>query len=321
MNTVRRFLFIFFCLTSLASQAQENTRKLSVGLATWSGYPESVKGFKQAMRNGGYIEGDTVDYLYGVSNGDKDKQREIALQFKEASVDLVYALTTPGTSIVKEILPSDTPIVFSIVTYPADSGLIESFEYSGNNLVGTSNYVPIHHYVNLLASILPQTKSVAIFHRKGEPNSKIQAVGMIRALKRKGIKVLDREPTTIEETREMALALVGQADVFMTTTDTLMQGGAELALIEISLASGVPILSSNKKGIEMGSTFGPVADFYTLGLMSGKKAVQILHDNKIPAQLESEYQNPPLSFINRNSIKKLNISLPNKFLNTVKWVE
>ena len=57
-------------------------------------------------------------------------------------MDLVYSLTTPGTAIVKEVLPSDTPIVFSIVTYPADAGLIESFEYSGNNLVGTSNYVP-----------------------------------------------------------------------------------------------------------------------------------------------------------------------------------
>ena len=32
---------------------------------------------------------------------------------------------------MKKIMPHFTPIVFSIVTYPADSELIESFEYSG----------------------------------------------------------------------------------------------------------------------------------------------------------------------------------------------
>ncbi len=52
-----------------------------------------------------------------------------------------------------------------------------------------------------------------------------------------------------------------KADVFMTTTDTLMQGGGEEELIKISLDKKIPILSSNKKGIGQGSTFGPVADF------------------------------------------------------------
>ena len=123
----------------------------------------------------GLVEGRNVEYLYRDSGGDSGKQREIAQEFKEAGVDLVYSLTTPGTAIVKEVMPEDTPIVFSIVTYPADSGLIESFEYSGNNLVGTSNYVALRHYVNLLQAAVPGATTVAIFHRKGEPNSRIQA--------------------------------------------------------------------------------------------------------------------------------------------------
>ena len=56
--------------------------------------------------------------------------------------------------------------------------------------------------------------------------------------------------------REMALALVDKVDVFMTTTDTLMQGGGEKLLIEISLDKKIPIISSNKNGIEAGSTLG-----------------------------------------------------------------
>ena len=49
-----------------------------------------------------------------------------------------------------------------------------------------------------------------------------------------------------------------------------MQGGGEQALIEISLDKKIPVLSSNKTGIEQGSTFGIVAVFYVLGQMSGE---------------------------------------------------
>lgn len=130
-------------------------------------------------------------------------------------MDLVYSLTTPGTTIIKKIMPETTPIVFSIVTYPADSGLIESFEYFGNNLVGTSKYVELTNYVKLLKTILPHTKTLAIFHREKEPNSKIQAANMIRLLKREGIRTIDLEPETVKEMHQMALAIAAKVDVFM----------------------------------------------------------------------------------------------------------
>jgi len=317
-NVFIGILLVFFSINSFSS---EKSALLTVGLSVWSGYPESVKGFKHAMQEGGFIEGDNVNYILKASNTDKNKQREIASQFKDLKVDLVYSLTTPGTIIIKEILPADTPIVFSIVTYPADSGLIESFEYSGNNLVGTSNYVPLNHHVDLLTNMLPEAKKVAIFHRKGEPNSKIQTASLTRAFKRQGIKVINQAPVSIEEVKTMALSLIGKVDAFVTTTDTLMQGGGEKALIDISLKNKLPILSSNKSGIENGSTFGPAADFYTLGFMSGTKAVQILLRNKTPAQLESEFQNPPLIMLNKQSIDKLGLTVPSRLHSSAKWVD
>ena len=285
----------------------QSERIYKIGISVWTGYPSSVKGFKEALETGGLVECKNVEYLYGKSGADREKQQQIIRDFKEAKVDLVYSLTTPGTTIAKEIMPETTPIVFSIVTYPADSGLIDSFEYSGNNLVGTSNYVALGEYVRLLKSVLPETKTIAIFHRKKEPNSKIQAANLIRLLKKQGIETIDREPESIEELRQMALGLVGNVDVFVTTTDTLLQGGGEKALIEVSKKEKIPILSSNKNGIENGSTLGPVADFYTLGRMSGEMAIKILKDNISPAELESKIQDPPVTLVNRKSMEGLGI--------------
>lgn len=300
---------------------EQHGKIYKVGISVWTGYPDSVRGFKEAMASRGLIEGENVKYLFAQSGLDKERQASIARGFREAGVDLVYSLTTPGTIIMKEVMPTTTPIVFSIVTYPDDVGLIRSFDYSGNNLVGTSNFVEYSHYVKLLRAILPRAKTLAIFHRKTEPNSKIQAANMTRLLKREGITVMDLEPGSIEELRRMALEVAGKADVFMTTTDTLMQGGGEDALVGISLEKKIPILSSNKHGIENGATFGAVADFYILGKMSGEMAARILKEGIRPAQLKSRIQEPPLILINKRSARMLNIRIPESKLQNFRYME
>ncbi len=296
------------------------SERFKIGLAVWSGYPESVKGFKEGLAEQGLIEGQNVTFIQGEKSTNEQLQKNVALSFKNAKVDLVYSLTTAGTNIVKSVMPETTPIVFSIVTYPADSGLIESFEYSGNNLTGTSNYVPIYQYFNLLKLILPRIKTIAIFHRKNEPNSKIQSANMLRVLKREGIIGLDREPENIAQVTRMGEELIGKVDAFMTTTDTLMQSGGEKALIKLSLKNKIPILSSNKTGIIQGSTFGPVADFHTLGKMAGKKAALILMQGASPSRIRSEIQQPPLFLVNRHSTEMLGISISRKAQKLITWI-
>lgn len=71
----------------------------------------------------------------------------------------------------------------------------------------------------------------------------------------------------------------------------------------------IPILSSYKKGIEQGATFGPVADFYVLGKMAGEKAVAILKGQAKPKKLESELMSPPLWLGNKSAVKKMGIPM------------
>jgi putative ABC transport system substrate-binding protein len=302
---MKGILSSFLMLLSFMVNAEQE--KLTIGLSVWSGYPESVRGFKDALAEGGFVEGTNVEFIHRNALSNNESQKNIATEFFERNVAMVYSLTTPGTIIIKEKLPTQTPIIFSIVTYPADSGLIESFDYSGNNLVGTSNFVPLQNYIDLLLSVLPEAKTIAIFHRKGEPNSKIQASNLIRLFKKVGIKVIDFEPQSIDETVQFAKSVIKDIDAFVTTTDTLMQNGAELALIELSRQYNVPVLSSNKEGIEQGATFGPVADFYTLGKISGIMAAQILQGKAEPHTLESKYQKTPTVLVNKLRFNKLGL--------------
>ena len=314
----KKMLYISVLLMLISMPVQAEYR---IGLAVWSGYPDSVKGFKAGLATHNIKEGNNLTLIHGKESSDKSIQADVAQQFIDEKVDLVYSLTTPGTAIMKSLLPEDTPIVFSIVTFPADSGLIESFDYSGNNLTGTSNYISMRHFIHMMDMITPDIKHAAIFHRKGEPNSKIQSANFIRQLRRKGIAVTDLEPENLEELIQMAEDVVSRADLFITTTDTLLQSGGEEALIRISLKYKVPVLSSNKTGITQGALYGPVADFYTLGYMAGEKAADILKNGTPPSRISSEWQDPPLFLINRASLQHLGINLPEAVLDKVHFVD
>ncbi|MBV1873747.1 MAG: ABC transporter substrate-binding protein [Gammaproteobacteria bacterium] len=311
-STLLNALLLLLVLPVYQAYAQDHD--VTIGISTWTGYPKSVEGFKKGLQAGG-VNLSKVRFLERQSGIDKQKQQGIVKEFTDQQVDLVFSLTTSGTTICKAGLANNVPIVFSVVTYPADSGLIESFEYSANNLVGTSNFVPYHHYDGLLARFLPSVKTIAIFIRKGEPNSKLQAVEMRRLFRARSIKATIHGLVDVDAVKQRAQSLVGKVDVFMTTTDTLMQSGGEKALIEISKAHKIPILSSNKVGIEMGSTFGPVADFYTLGKMSGRMAAQILLKGKTPSELSSLLQDPPDYLVNRGALQHLGIEMPNNMTN------
>jgi len=270
----------------------------------------------------GLIEGKDVIYLERSAGANKDKQREIAELFKAKKVDLVYSLTTSGTVIIKQVMPETTPIVFSIVTYPSDAGLIESMEYSANNLVGTSNYVPEKFFYEIIEGVFPYAKSVLIFHRYGEPNSKIQAVNLKRLIKKTGADVKIISAKSLDDLDNKAKKYIDKLspEILVTTTDTLMQNGGEQVLAKLAKANKLAILSSNKSGIELGATLGPVADFKILGSMSGLMAVKILKESTLPTHMASKYMQPPLILVNKAAQKTLSISIPEHFKN-VRYVD
>ncbi len=208
------------------------------------------------------------------------------------------------------------------MTYPSDAGLIESMEYSANNLVGTSNYVPEKFFYEIIEGVFPHAKSVLIFHRYGEPNSKIQAVNLKRLIKKTGADVKIVSAKSLEDLEVKAKKYIDKLkpEVLVTTTDTLMQNGGEEVLVRIGKKLKLAILSSNKLGIEAGATLGPVADFNILGSVSGLMAVKILKESTLPTHMASKYMQPPLILVNKGALKKLGLSIPEHFKN-VRYVD
>jgi len=284
--------------------------KKTIGISQWSSnqdYEDNIEGFKQSLAESGYIEGENLEIIYENPGGEEEKQREIIQSFIDQDVDLIYSLTTPGTLIVQEMV-QDKPIVFSIVTFPVEAGLIDSFSNSKNNLVGTSNHIPIARQYYEFERIVPNTKNIAFVHREDEINSLIQLEEFNGLANLRKINITDISAVDLDDLYVKIESKIQEVDALYSACDTLIQNGGEEIVIELSKKYKKPTFTCNKRGVIKGDLVGDVADPYELGIKSGLKAADIL-DGMEPSKLETEYQRFDNVIINKNTAEELGITL------------
>lgn len=292
-------------------------KPILVGIARWvtnEEYDRNIAAFKEALTLAGFIEGREIQYLIRNPELDGEKQREIIQEFLDKKVDLIYSLTTPGTLIAKE-MTKDIPIVFSIVTYPVEAKVIQSLENSGNNLVGTRNYISINRQLDTFLQIQSGVKNIGCVHRVGEPNSAIQCKELTQAALKKGIRVIDIASASKDALPD-DLEAAGNPDALFSTCDTLIQGGGEEIVIAYAKKNRLPDFSCNKSGLKKGSLIGNIADFAVIGKIAGQKAARLL-TGATPQSLKTESPEKDYIMINLARARELGIEVSTEFILSV----
>lgn len=292
---------------------RKNTNIIAVSISKWvpdgnEAYDNNIQGFKDAITTAGFIEGRDIIYKTYSANSDKETQEKITRELKNEA-DLIYSLTTPGTSIIKNEIDS-IPVIFSIVTYPVESGLIDNITSSKNNLTGTRNWIPTSRQLTNFLEIAPNTKKIAFIHRKNESNSTIQLEEMKLAANEKNIEVIEIAAESKEEITTLLKSAAG-IDAIYSACDTLVQGEAEQEIINYALQNKIPSFSCNESGPRKGDLIGTVTDFYEIGNLAGNKAALVLEGLK-PTSLETSTTSKPLIIINKKTADMLGLTIPQK---------
>jgi putative ABC transport system substrate-binding protein len=286
-------------------------KTFTIGIAQWVSSPEyqkNVNAFKAELARRGYTEGKNVRFLSAIAKADKTEQRRIITEFKKAHVDLVYSLTTPGTLVARDIL-STTPIVFSIVTYPVETGVVAALSNSGCNAVGTRNYMPPSRQFYFFERVYSSAKRIAFVHRAGEPNSTIQLKEFRDLLSARNIEVVEVAANNITDLREKLLSVLPTVDAVYSACDTLIQSGGEDVVIALCKEFKRPDFSCNKDGVTKGSLIGDVADFKVIGKIAGEKAAQILAGAS-PQWLATESPRDDYVIVNLKTARELGVTVP-----------
>ena len=127
--------------------------------------------FQQAMRELGYVEGQTVRYEF--RSGQAPQLPELAAELVRLKADAIVGWFTPGATAAKQAT-REIPIVMAGAGDPVGTGLIESLARPGGNITGMGGLAPelAGKCIELVREMLPSARRVAVLVNAPDPFSK-----------------------------------------------------------------------------------------------------------------------------------------------------
>lgn len=263
-------------------------------------------GFKDALADAGY----EVEWTEQNAQGDQSIAASIAGSFASDDLDLVLAIATP-TAIALAQAVTDIPVLFTAVTDPVGSDLVDSMEEPGGNVTGTSDAVGVEDLLELVTRIAPDAKTVGIVYNAGEPNAVTQVEWAQEAADELGLTLELATADTSGGVQQAADSL--DVDAFFVITDNTVVSALE-TLIQVAEDKRIPVIASEGDSVARGAIATIGIDYYSLGYQTGQMAVRILKGEAEPATTPVEVQTELALYLNTGAAERMGVTIPEDLL-------
>lgn len=267
----------------------------------------ATKGFKQAIIDAGYVEGETVKFDEKNANAEIATSTTIAQTFATKGVDLMLGVATPMAQAAMQNI-TDFPVLFTAVTDPVAADLVVENDAPGSNVTGTSDLTPVADQIDLITEIRPETKKIGIVYSSGEVNSQVLVELAREAAKAHGIEVVEATVTNAGELKQATESL-GDVDAIYTPSDNLVISGIG-AVVSVAEERGILVVGADAAHVEGGAVATIGIDYEKLGYQTGEMAVRILQDGADPATMAVETSKDLQLVLNLESAKRIGVELP-----------
>lgn len=283
---------------------------IKVGISQFVQHPAldaATAGFKEALADAGYTEGENVEYDVQNAQGEVPNANTIATTFASGNYDLVLAVATPSAQAAAQAI-MNYPVLFTAVTDPVAAGLVDSNEAPGANITGTSDINPVAEQLKLLTEIDPDAKKVGIVYSSGEVNSEVQVKLAKEAAAELGLTISEATVSNASDIQQATNSL-GDVDAIYVPTDNVVVAGLA-ALIQIAEQKGIMVIGAEAGTVEGGAVATVGIDYHKLGYQTGEMAVRILTEDADPATMPVETSKEFELVINPGAAKRMGVEIP-----------
>lgn len=280
-----------------AAAAQTPAEPFHVFLVVWRGETPVENGFRAYMQENG------IPVRYTLRNLEQDRSRipEVVADIQAAQPDLVHTFGTSATvGVFGRHGESDPathvhgiPGVFSIVAYPIEARIVESFESTGRPLTGTAFLPPVERQLDALLEYR-SIERLGVVYNSLETNSVINVEQLRGAAQERGIELLEA-PVPLDDDGRADATRIDEA------VDRLAGGGVEFmyvgpdsfvtrnraAVTGLAAERGIPTFAGTDATFDGPSqaVLGFVSRYFLVGKLAGAQAARILVDGERPEDL------------------------------------
>jgi putative ABC transport system substrate-binding protein len=295
-------------------QAQQPVRVPRIGFLASISATEYLQGFRQGLRERGYLEGQNIEIEVRLAEGEYERLPALAAELVRLQVDVIVAATVPAIEAAHDATGA-IPIVMSVTVDPVATGTVTSLARPGGNVTGLSMMAPVlaGKQLELLQEAVPGLSQVAVLWNPTNPGTVPQLREVEVAAGALGVRL---QPVEVRGPNELEGAFVTmtqeQLDGLIVIVDAIfLDHRAQIA--ELAAKWRLPAVYGLREHVEAGGLMSYSANISDMFRRAAYYVDRILKGAK-PADLPVEQ---PMTFdfvVNLKTAQALGITFPNEIM-------
>jgi len=287
-------------------------KPVKVGILTtaWSPWHSNTEGFRDALKELGYVEGQNLTFDARAAQGDPTRLSMLAAELVSQVPDLLYCVAAPGAHACQKAT-STIPIVFTQADDPVRLGLVRSLARPGGNITGIGSLRAelTGKRLELFKEVVPPLRRVLVSYDTREPEERAALASARTAAERVRITLVERPMTAAADIEPGLSGLApGGRDGIL-----IVQSGLNLNIpgrsLEVATSNKIPTMYPASFWSNYGAlaSYGP--DQYLQGRQAARLADRIL-SGVSPADLPVELPDRIEFIVNLKTAKGLGLAPP-----------
>jgi putative ABC transport system substrate-binding protein len=281
------------------------------------GFSDYLRGFRQGLKESGYVEGENVAIEYRWAENQAERLPELAADLVRRQVKVIAAIGAPA-SIAAGRATTTIPIVFGVPEDPVKLGLVASLARPGGNATGINFFSAelAAKRLEFLRELVPTAKRVAVLLNPAEPTIAAANLRDVeRAASTVAVQIRVFNASTIAEIDTAFAALASERSDALFISGGPMFNNRRVQIAHLATRYAVPAIASPRSYPEVGGLMSYGTSLTDAHRQAGVYVGRILKGAK-PADLPVVQSTRFELVINASTARMLGLTVPDKLLAT-----
>jgi ABC-type uncharacterized transport system substrate-binding protein len=302
----------------LAARAQQTAMPV-IGLlnpTSPDGMTERLGGFRQGLKETGYVEGENVAIEYRWAENQVDRLPALAADLVRRRVAVIAATGGPAVALAAKVTTTTIPIVFAVAQDPVILGLVASLARPGGNLTGINFFTAelAAKRLELLRELVPAAVRVAVLVNPSNATTTESTLRDVEAAARAvGLQIQIFNASTSREIDAAFATLVRENPDALFVAGDAFFSSRRMQLTHLASRHAIPAIYPSREDAKAGGLMSYGTSFPDTWRQMGVYAGRILKGAK-PADLPVVQSAKFELVINAQTARMLGLTVPDKLL-------